>query len=153
MDMKVYVSCYIPSIKQTVMRIIYIGSECTILEARDQILQALGLGEKKVLQSLGLEREEYLFSGTQVSLLRIAVVGVNFLCSHNYLLLLFLSLFSSQSFKTCSISSPTFFLHLLSCIIFILFRSVVLPTSSSYTSYFHRHRCSGFPTSVSLDVF
>lgn len=49
MDMKVYVSCYIPSIKQTVMRIIYIHSESTILEARDQILQALGLGEKRVL--------------------------------------------------------------------------------------------------------
>jgi hypothetical protein len=66
MDMKVYVSCYIPSFKQTLMRIIYINSESTILEARDQILQALGLGEKKVLLSLGLEREEYLFSGTQV---------------------------------------------------------------------------------------
>lgn len=66
MDMKVYVSCYIPSIKQTVMRIVYIDSDSTVLEARDQILQALGLGEKRVLISLGLEREEYLFSGTQV---------------------------------------------------------------------------------------
>jgi hypothetical protein len=66
MDMKVYVSCYIPSIKQTVMRIIYIHSQSTVLEARDQILQALGLGEKKVLLSLRLEREEFLFSGTQV---------------------------------------------------------------------------------------
>ena len=66
MDMKVYVSCFIPSIKQTVMRIIHIHSESTILEARDHILQALGLGEKRVLASLGLERKEYLFSGTQV---------------------------------------------------------------------------------------
>jgi len=49
MDMKVYVSCYIPSMKQTVMRIIYIHPKSTILEARDQILQALGLGEKKNL--------------------------------------------------------------------------------------------------------
>lgn len=61
-----YVSCYIPSIKQTVMRILQLRAESTILEARDHILMLLGLGEKKVLTSLGLEREEYLFSGTQV---------------------------------------------------------------------------------------
>lgn len=64
--MKVYVSCYIPSIKQTVMRILQLRADSTILEARDHILMLLGLGEKKVLTSLGLEREEYLFSGTQV---------------------------------------------------------------------------------------
>lgn len=64
--MKIYVSCYIPSIKQTVMRILQLRADSTILEARDYILTLLGLGEKKVLASLGLEREEYLFSGTQV---------------------------------------------------------------------------------------
>jgi hypothetical protein len=66
MDMKLYVSCFIPSIKQTVMRIVQIPSTSTVLEARDEILEVLGVGEKKVLQSLGMERKEYLFSGTQV---------------------------------------------------------------------------------------
>jgi hypothetical protein len=66
MEIKVYVSCYIPSIKQTVMRILQLRADSTILEARDHILTLLGLGEKKVLASLGLEREEYLFSGTQM---------------------------------------------------------------------------------------
>ena len=61
-----YVSCYIPSIKQTVMRILQLRVDITVLEARDYILTLLGLGEKKVLASLGLEREEYLFSGTQM---------------------------------------------------------------------------------------
>lgn len=48
------------------MRILQLRADSTILEARDHILMLLGLGEKKVLTSLGLEREEYLFSGTQV---------------------------------------------------------------------------------------
>jgi len=48
------------------MRILQLRADSTILEARDYILTLLGLGEKKVLTSLGLEREEYLFSGTQV---------------------------------------------------------------------------------------
>lgn len=64
--MKIYVSCYIPTIKQTMMRILQLRADSTVLEARDHILTLLGLGEKKVLTSLGLEREEYLFSGTQV---------------------------------------------------------------------------------------
>ena len=64
--MKIYVSCYIPTVKQTMMRILQLRADSTVLEARDHILMLLGLGEKKVLTSLGLEREEYLFSGTQV---------------------------------------------------------------------------------------
>jgi len=66
MDMRLYVSCFIPSIKQTLMRIVHTRSDSTVLEARDEVLEALGVGEKKVLQSLGMEQKEYLFSGTQV---------------------------------------------------------------------------------------
>jgi len=48
------------------MRILQLRVDSTILEAHNYILILLGLGEKKVLASLGLECEEYLFSGTQV---------------------------------------------------------------------------------------
>ncbi len=48
------------------MRIVHTRSDSTVLEARDEVLEALGVGEKKVLQSLGMEQKEYLFSGTQV---------------------------------------------------------------------------------------
>lgn len=64
MDMKVCVSCYIPSIKQTVMSFIDIDSKRAILEARDQILQSLGLVEERVLSSLGLERRILVFWNT-----------------------------------------------------------------------------------------
>lgn len=66
MEMKIYVSCYIPTIKQTLMRILHLRADHTVLEARDHILTLLGLKEKKLIKSLGLEREEYLFSGTQM---------------------------------------------------------------------------------------
>lgn len=52
------------SIKQTVMSFIDIDSKRAILEARDQILQSLGLVEERVLSSLGLERRILVFWNT-----------------------------------------------------------------------------------------
>jgi hypothetical protein len=55
MDMKVYVSCYMPSIKQIFMWILLLCTNRIIIEALDYFLILLGINEKKIPMNLGLE--------------------------------------------------------------------------------------------------